>query len=961
MLYKKIALQIIILSTCIALALHAELPLTKIKGLAEPFRGSIVTEQLTTDRRPATAAALIAEQKTSQEDSVDDNIFSPIYGALAWHSPYLLNLWQLDSESATANLVHQLFNLQFDGVTFDISGIPGNTISHLSCENLGYIIGLLYNYEQAMNAYQKQVDENTALVKEEELRRKKIAQQEDPSRHEAQQGEDSPRQEQRTPSPQGNKVGKKSPRPTEKQREFSKYKNEEPLRIKKELTDKLTAYLDTLSPALIKHNIVTYYTIQLAHLDADIAREQDQAKIQALQRKKADLESKLVAEQSSDSNTITLRSYSEGKNSFVNDVVNSMLDTRYLPHNTTLLLLACMWKKANSFEDIMQYLYGVYTALDNKTALFTDTINDGLKINSSSTHLFEAQVIDIPSSTISYQAFNSVLMPIITQQPYTAAEYQKLITTSPTDLYKNLADYTFAFLGFDIFGDPTATLLPPEVTMIMKTQYGETTFPDCGETSLLNFFAAVLYNPLEKNWNHQLLDAINADQKLKKFFHDFSPSTLNTQHAHNRWAQVLSGKAGVDYTRANRCEINAGIDNMLKVIAALVPGVSTFDDLARILNSNGVQINFKTPAQPNQNFTTIPITLTKNDTKLVLEWLFNPGHFHLSFPPKAVQNDPRPMLLHAMPFNIARLTDVAIQALLAHYNNNQIITNYYQAFLYGIQDPKLLLQVVGTITQWEKAPVYTVLLLRSLYNALSKIQLPDDDQEMYQEQFWRTINTALIPVENIVSTKNITTAKDILKPSYLNALLSQSTAAIENIDIEKIKDIITTIHNEKYRWISIGIILRQDQSVPIVQQLYKLITSIIPPFQDDELKTDFIEIILQKDPTIPAVAQLYKIIKQIIPTIEKDYMKRSIILAILKHDPINPIILELYNLIEPMLSTTLVEDGGILQSLLMQYQKNQTIPVLQRLHNIISPNQPQPITTYTPTTRHDGPNIDEVD
>ena len=932
MTYKKLIIQTTFLISCIALALHAELPLTHIKGLAAPFRTSrqaIVVTPSTTG--PATSTADIAERNVL----TDDNIFSPIYGALAWHSPYLLNLWQNDSESATANLVQQLFNLQFDGVTFDISGIPGNTISHLSCENIGYIIGLLYNYEQSMNAYAKKVTENAVQLQAELV----------------QQGEASPRTEQqRTPSPgiaeqgagspQRSKAGKKSPQPItpfqEKQRTFSAYKNEEPLRIKAELAGKLTAYLETLNPAAVKQNIITYYSSQIAHLDADIAREQDVAKIQVLQRKKIDLESKLTTEQAANSNTIVLRAYSEGKNAFVKDFVASMLDTRYLPHNTILLLLSCMWKKANSYEDIMHYMYGVYNARDNKTEPATQPI-------------------------ISYETFRSTLMPTIMQPPYTAIEYKSLLQRNPAELYTNLADYAFAFFGFDLFDD-NATLLPPEVGMTMRARYGETEFPDCGETSLMNFFAAILYNPTEKNWNIDLLNKINADQKLTQFFIDFSPSTLNTQDTHNRWAQVVSGKVDVDYTRANRCEINAGMDNMLKVIAALIPGANTFEDLARILNSNGVQIAFDIPTGVNK-YGEIAIRLTKNEHPLTLIWKFNSGHFHLSFPPKVVVADPRTPLLRATPFNDAIAKDMLLQALLIHYNMQPLdvlqVMHYYQAFVYDIQSPQDLLKMVKRIALLQETNLYKIPLIRSLYNTLLHKQIVLDDQNMYQREFWDIIKETNTNPENMVLDKDIASMTDNQKEHYIEVLLSQT---ITNTIAKKIQKIISTILDDGYKQSIIQTILRKDlptyafiipilltiqdddhkssiietilrkdPTTPLVQQLYALIIPMLSTIQDDGKKTFIIQTILQKDPTAAGVQQLYESIIPILSTIQDDEDKYVIISNILRKDPTAQLVQQLYESIIPILSTIRIDQIKV-YTIMAILQEDPGIPAVQQLY-----------------------------
>ena len=846
---KKIIQKFVLLNSFAIPLLHAELPLTHIRGLANGLQPH---EIITTQSPSAISVTAIPRAAHDAPDmSTSGNIFSPIYGALAWHSPYVFNLWQLDSDSATANLVKQLFNLQHDGITFDISGLPANTISHLSCEDIGYIIGLLYNYEQAMEQYRKHIESHDQTLQEERTL----------------STEGSPQIEQKS---------KKSPGPiSPSEKAFSDFKNKRPLEIKKELTDKLIARLATIDNALVKQHIIEFYTGQIAHAVADIAREQDEAKRSALQDKKVKMESIIAAE--TDVPGVALIAYNQGKNAFVKDLVNSMLDDRYLPHNTILLLLSCMWKKANSMNDIIHYLYGAYTALDNKNELFDDRITAQLHgMSQTAQARTHAAVTAIPvaientSQSITYEDFAAIVKPVIDLPPYTAEDYQAIIGANPTELYKHFADFAFVFFGFDIFGGPLTTLLPAEASMTMHARYGETSFPDCGETSLLNFFAAIMYNPQGHNWNNALLNAVNAHPLLQKFFEDYSPTNLGTQAAHDTWANVASAHPGVNYTRPNRCEINSGIDNMLKVIAALIPGANTFDDLARILTSNGIKITFGMPEPLLQRDSKkISIKLTKNTTSLTLEWKFYPGHFHLSFPPKRIESDPRTRFFSFMPkmfFNIPA-NYIIIKALLSRFadsydSSRYNYDKYYQTFLYNLKNPRDILETIKTIlTTSPESNEYRVFIIRALYNLLSKITLPEDDQRMYQREFWDLITHSTINIQNIIPDKELTGATDIQKTFYTKELLSKP---INKPIVSKIQKIALTLQADNAKTSFIKQLLQLDPT-PLTQPLYETIAHILPSIQDENEKlainydlARFIEHIEKREDTAIAALTLYR-------------------------------------------------------------------------------------------------------
>ncbi|MBF0363302.1 MAG: hypothetical protein HQK49_19930 [Oligoflexia bacterium] len=111
------------------------------------------------------------------------------------------------------------------------------------------------------------------------------------------------------------------------------------------------------------------------------------------------------------------------------------------------------------------------------------------------------------------------------------------------------------------------------------TTFNGDTYPDCGETSLRNFFKIILN--FDDNYNIKILDNMkpkknktNKIEELKEFFKKFNTSiSQNDQNARDSWGKIVANLPGVIYARNHnneRSEIHAGSKNMLKAIKALL-------------------------------------------------------------------------------------------------------------------------------------------------------------------------------------------------------------------------------------------------------------------------------------------------------------------------------------------------------------------------------------------------------
>lgn len=169
-------------------------------------------------------------------------------------------------------------------------------------------------------------------------------------------------------------------------------------------------------------------------------------------------------------------------------------------------------------------------------------------------------------------------------------------------------------------------------------------FSDCGEFSLLNFFIKILSamnfhifdnasHPLDTRPLKALRESgiLNINDEVIIFFENPEPRSFEQMtniETHNAWALCVEEKADVNYVKGGICEINAGINNMVKVIRHLVrKDITNFRDLCARLSSL-VPAKFtitcnETDATPDLGSA---VTFTINGT-FKFDWTFKTNHF----------------------------------------------------------------------------------------------------------------------------------------------------------------------------------------------------------------------------------------------------------------------------------------------------------------------------------------------
>jgi hypothetical protein len=364
----------------------------------------------------------------------------------------------------------------------------------------------------------------------------------------------------------------------------------------KEIKDLINAF-EIENKEIIKEKINTYFEEKyIPKLKADLEKDPENKKL-LLQLQKAKDNKDLGIENST---------YLQYKDEFLNLLLKSLNETNlFIPNNTIFLLLSSLWKKANDKNEFLAYFQGLKDKHNNKEELFSNTefIANGFDQDS-----FE----------------------------YTEAYYENLKDAGEEEIKTNyindIATLAFLYLGYNLFDNP----IPPEIGMLDSVKYKEYAFPDCGSTSLRNFFNVILYDKDKQEFNLEYLKSFDVNPKLTSFYTKYKkPTKIITRQAHDDWAVVTSELEGVSYIKGGICEINTGIKNMLRIIEKLV-GTKSFEELAEKLNANNIEVEIEYLHENKPEFNKnnrINFYIKKpNTNSFEIDWAFSPNHFQLSLP-----------------------------------------------------------------------------------------------------------------------------------------------------------------------------------------------------------------------------------------------------------------------------------------------------------------------------------------
>jgi hypothetical protein len=223
------------------------------------------------------------------------------------------------------------------------------------------------------------------------------------------------------------------------------------------------------------------------------------------------------------------------------------------------------------------------------------------------------------------------------------------------------------FLVFSMMEERLNRQLPPRVNLGMShhSSLEGTAYPDCGETSLRNFFNYVLYDPVQRRFDPLFFKkfesadpAVRFLPQLIRFYEENSnPASSSHQSVRDEWSQsVASAQPGVKYTKPLKgpfqCEMDEGVDNMLAVLDRLLhhrapgdPGpleklttrAEKLDQLCRSLSREGKMIQWGQYGAASESTSRSEVNSKNLNQKILFRingkpsfvWIFSAGHFQM--------------------------------------------------------------------------------------------------------------------------------------------------------------------------------------------------------------------------------------------------------------------------------------------------------------------------------------------
>jgi hypothetical protein len=326
---------------------------------------------------------------------------------------------------------------------------------------------------------------------------------------------------------------------------------------------------------------------------------------------------------------------------FVQSLLGAIVESHpasfyYSPNTVAQSLLAYLWKKANTKEDLLKFLQGMPSCMK--------------KANPSG--LQEAYT---------QKEYTDWKMKFQNGSP-TAAQIDALVSDP-----ERLAFYAYSH---DMIDRPLPTL--PGYSNAAHKSLGKNekdtkrkyhTFADCGETSLRNFFNILLYNKEEKKFDPALLKQVAEKNHLQLYaapgkktpkgllaFYERNSdfSNVESDSVRDDWSRrVVSNlkSPAVNYIKpeaAPVCEINAGVKNMLAVIENLLgdPKLKDlkypqekWDQICKVFSREGFQLDWTVKGGSKESLTDqdtgVELQFTINDDP-AFDWAFQSGHFFIT-------------------------------------------------------------------------------------------------------------------------------------------------------------------------------------------------------------------------------------------------------------------------------------------------------------------------------------------
>lgn len=514
---------------------------------------------------------------------------SPLIGFSWWLTQTIENLYRYGNKNdATIQLIRELFHLQYDEITFDVTVLGNKPAKYFNAKFVGSIIGLLKLHEGKTHREEDKTQKLKAdlsdlfskhfdikkIVEEPQKRVQILESEKILLETEIKNAKEIRNNQQYQTLTQA--IRKKNKEIIRLNKGLNKYKI---LSQEKHLSPEESDEIKTLLKNMTKEDLNILLSMkffdekqinEIKKIQGDMKTLQDQLK--TLQEKQRILEQSILEKTEKVKKELRIIEARLYKQQVSEDVLQKEIDKlisliakscqeslqgNYIPHITTIILLSFLWRKADEKSDFKDYFDAVST-----------TANISL-------------VAQYP--------------PDWDKAEYTFDEYDKLkkdietvVSQNKLETYlKNSKDYEeliFAFAAYKFWDQPFPQLITATNSDYVHNNLSYK-FGNCVEVSILYFIMMMLANSNKTAISMEFLDALaeNKNTKIEPVIND-TTALYNFLHMHknlaymqtsnnqNNWNNVVQNLKGVVYNIPETadesdkfCEIRAGLRNILKV------------------------------------------------------------------------------------------------------------------------------------------------------------------------------------------------------------------------------------------------------------------------------------------------------------------------------------------------------------------------------------------------------------
>jgi hypothetical protein len=316
----------------------------------------------------------------------------------------------------------------------------------------------------------------------------------------------------------------------------------------------------------------------------------------------------------------------------VEESTHGRANQHYIVYTTEQILLAFVWAKSDTRKDFKDFFDALGQKYVNQKAL-DNWVNNEPEYTRKDYNEFQNN-------------FNKIDAKAIAQ--FVGTQYETAV---------------FAVRAYYMW-EQTLPFIFAGTTVEYKKDKNSYSFPDCGETSLRNFFDIVLKNLPEgkfdisyllnaKSVNDAIPLKISVSDKLVAFYKkNFSFDNVTSLQLYNDWTYVVEGLTDVHYIEPKNesehfYEIDSGVNNILQVLNVLLFANSEkfkqlskqqkLDLICKQLSRDNFKISWRAvddngdPVDVNtHDFLTLKFEVETDGKQVFFEWKFEEKHFILS-------------------------------------------------------------------------------------------------------------------------------------------------------------------------------------------------------------------------------------------------------------------------------------------------------------------------------------------